>query len=204
MPQHSFLPCLFSCERKDRAVGDISAPHEPAAAELGKFGETERFVKGYCFGRVVRCQQELPDIGIAVKHCLEQRRADALPLLLRGDQNVLHENNGGAVADDPDESDQLAALIRRQNEQRILKAALQRGQILRIGRPADGGIQSLDLVFLVFFIFFDLRGILTAFVICSAAVKKHGASAGMRRCQRKIIHKNAPDELTFRTKADRM
>ena len=23
-PQHSFLPCLFSCERKDRAVGDTS------------------------------------------------------------------------------------------------------------------------------------------------------------------------------------
>ena len=181
-----------------------SVPHESAAAEGGEVGEAEGFVKGYGFGCVVRGQQELPDVGIAVEHGLEQRCADALPLLLRGNQNVLYENNGGAVADSAYEPDQLSVLIRCQNEQRVLKAALQRRQILCVGRPADGGIQRPDLVFLVFFIFFDLHGILTAFVICSTAMKKHGASAGMRRCQRKIIHKNAPDELTFRTKADRM
>ena len=181
-----------------------SVPHESAAAEGGEVGEAEGFVKGYGFGRVVRYQQELPDIGVAAKHGLEQRRADALTLLLRGNEKVLHENDGGTVADSAYEPDQLSVLIRCQNEQRVLKAALQRGQILCVGRPADGGIQGLDLVFLVFFIFFDLHGILTAFVICSTAMKKHGASAGMRRCQRKIIHKNAPDELTFRTKADRM
>ena len=181
-----------------------SVPHESAAAEGGEVGEAEGFVKGYGFGCVVRGQQELPDVGIAVEHGLEQRCADALTLLLRGNEKVLHENDGGAVADSAYEPDQLSVLIRCQNEQRVLKAALQRGQILCVGRPADGGIQGLDLVFLVFFIFFDLHGILTAFVICSTAMKKHGASAGMRRCQRKIIHKNAPDELTFRTKAGRM
>ena len=181
-----------------------SVPHESAAAEGGEVGEAEGFVKGYGFGCVVRGQQELPDVGIAVEHGLEQRCADALTLLLRGNEKVLHENDGGAVADSAYEPDQLSVLIRCQNEQRVLKAALQRGQILCVGRPADGGIQGLDLVFLVFFIFFDLHGILTAFVICSTAMKKHGASAGMRRCQRKIIHKNAPDELTFWTKADRM
>ena len=181
-----------------------SVPHESAAAEGGEVGEAEGFVKGYGFGCVVRGQQELPDVGIAVEHGLEQRCADALTLLLRGNEKVLHENDGGAVADSAYEPDQLSVLIRCQNEQRVLKAALQRGQILCVGRPADGGIQGLDLVFLVFFIFFDLHGILTAFVICSTAMKKHGASAGMRHCQRKIIHKNAPDELTFRTKAGRM
>ena len=181
-----------------------SVPHESAAAEGGEVGEAEGFVKGYGFGCVVRGQQELPDVGIAVEHGLEQRCADALTLLLRGNEKVLHENDGGAVADSAYEPDQLSVLIRCQNEQRVLKAALQRGQILCVGRPADGGIQGLDLVFLVFFIFFDLHGILTAFVICSTAMKKHGVSAGMRRCQRKIIHKNAPDELTFRIKADRM
>ena len=182
----------------------MSGPHEPAAAEFGEVGEAEGFVKGYGFRRIVRGQQELPDIGIAVKHGLEQRCADALTLLLRGNEKVLHENDGSAVADDPDEPDQHVVLIRRQNEQRVLKAALQRGQILCVGRPADGGIQRPDLVFFVCFVFFDLHSILTISAICSPTAKKHGASGGMCRCQRKIIHKNAPDELTFRTKAGRM
>ena len=140
-----------------RTVPDDSAAHEAATADFGEFGEPQRFVKGDGSGRVVGDQLHLAHIRIPGEHRTYQRRGDALPLVRRIHQEILDEDDRGSVADRADEPDELISFICRQSQQGMAEPLLQGIGVIRIGRPADGGLEPEDFLLPVFGVFPDFH-----------------------------------------------
>ena len=120
----------------------ILIQHEAPAAEAGKVGKAERAVKCGRLRRVVRRQLDLPHAVESLEHGAQQGCADPAALPLRRDQNILNEHDRRAVADCADQPGQLAVLPSGQNQQRMAEAALQRCRVVRVGRPADAGVEA--------------------------------------------------------------
>ena len=140
------------------ALCKASDQHKPAAADLGQLSEAHGAVKGFGFRRIVRCKLDLPHVFVLLQNGAKQRGADALALIFREHQKILHEHDGLAVADHTDQAQKLRALICGQRQQRTIKAAPQRLRLLGVGRPADAGIQTQNFVLALFSVFLDLHG----------------------------------------------
>ena len=148
--------------RADCPAGrDLSASHKTAAADFRKPGESQRPIKGRCPGRVVRCQLDLPNIGISVENGFQQSRSDALTLLIRKYKKILNKDNGKPIPDNSDDSQQFFIFVSRQYEQRVFESLLQCRHVLRVCRPSDFGIKTQNFVFPVFPIFSDFHFALT-------------------------------------------
>ena len=107
--------------------------------------------------RVVRHELELPDVRKSLHHCAQQRRADAEALILRKNEQVLHEYDGLTVANGTGKADKRFPFIGSQRQQGLFKSAPQRVGCIRVGRSADGRIQRQDIFLAIGPIFDDLH-----------------------------------------------